>query len=63
MSPLRKLGLVGDLTVTTRELCLAGIRMRHPGATEREGVVRMALIVLGRELAVRAYPEAARLDD
>lgn len=63
MSPVQKFRLVSDLSAATRRLCLAGITMRHPTAAEREVMLRMALIVLGRDLAVRAYPDAARLDD
>lgn len=62
MSPLEKLLLVGALNSATRMLCRAGIRMRHPDATDHEVRLRMALITLGRDLAVKAYPEAASLD-
>ncbi len=62
MSPIEKLDLVNELTVATRELCLTGIRLRHAGASEREVKLRLALITLGRELALRAYPEAGPLD-
>ncbi len=62
MSPLEKLSLVSALNSATRELCQAGIRMRHPDETDHEVRLRMALITLGRDLAVKAYPEAASLD-
>lgn len=61
MSPLQKLQLVSGLTRACREMCLAGIRLRHPGASEREIGHRLALITLGPELTARAYPEAAPL--
>jgi hypothetical protein len=58
MSPLEKLQLVRALTRTCREMCLAGIRLRNPGASEREVDLHLALITLGAELTARAYPEA-----
>jgi hypothetical protein len=36
MSPYEKLRLASELTRAVEELCLAGIRMRHPEASERE---------------------------
>ena len=59
MSPLEKLQLVGGLTRASRDMCLAGIRLRNPGASEREVAYQFALITLGAELTARAYPEAA----
>ena len=63
MSSVDKARLVTDLTRTAEELALAGIRMRHPGATERECLLRLAVLKLGPELAARVYPEAAALID
>lgn len=59
MSPHEKLQLVSGLTRATREMCLAGIRLRHPGASEHEVRLHFARITLGAELTARAYPEAA----
>jgi len=61
MSSEEKLRLVSGMTRATRELCLAGIRQRHPGASEDEVRLRYALIVLGPDLASKVYPEVARL--
>ncbi len=40
---------------------MAGIRQRHPQANERECFLRYAVLTLGKDLAVKAYPEAAVL--
>jgi len=61
MSSLHKAEMVTALTVAVQQLCLAGIRMRHPEASERECMLRLAIIKLGRDLAVRVYPEAASI--
>jgi hypothetical protein len=37
----------------------AGVRQRHPDATPREHFLRVAVIVLGPDLACLAYPDAA----
>jgi hypothetical protein len=58
MSPLEKLQLVSGLTRACREMCLAGIRLRNPGASEIEVRFQLALITLGAELTARACPEA-----
>ncbi len=61
MSPLEKLNLVGESTRAVLQLSLAGIRLRYPEASDEECRLRLAILTLGRELACRAYPEAARL--
>lgn len=58
MSPMEKLELVSGLTRACHEMCLAGIRLRNTGASEREVAFRFALITLGPELTARAYPDA-----
>lgn len=59
MSPLDKARTVSALTRAAQELSLAGIRQRHPGAPERECLLRLAALKLGSDLTQRAYPEAA----
>ena len=61
MSPLEKLSLVSAISRNVQELSLAGIRERHPRATEDELLIRLAVLKLGAELAQRAYPNAAKL--
>lgn len=61
MTPLEKLQTVSALSRDAQELTLAGIRMRHPGASERECQLRLAEIKIGRELTARLYPDARTL--
>lgn len=63
MTPLEKARIVSELSVAVQELALAGIRMRHPGASEEECRLRLAVLKLGRDLACAVYPEASRLLD
>ena len=61
MSALDKARLVDVLSRQVQELALAGIRHRHPLASERECFLRLAAIKLGRERTVHLYPDAAGL--
>ena len=61
MSPLDKARAATEISRVVQELSLLGIRQRHPGGSEREWMLRLAVLKLGRELAGRAYPEAAAL--
>lgn len=58
MSYAQKASLVNGLNRAVHELALAGIRSRHPGASERECFLRYALLTLGEELSCRVYPDA-----
>jgi len=53
--PWRKLHMVGQLNQTVRTLALSGLRARHPEATPQELRRRLADLVLGPDLAARAY--------
>jgi hypothetical protein len=61
MSPLDKARLVSQITQCVVNLALAGIRHRHPGASERECFLRIAALKLGPALARSVYPDAARV--
>ena len=61
MSPLEKVRAVIEISRAVQELSLAGIRQRHPNASQRECELRLAVLKLGPALALRAYPEAAAL--
>ena len=61
MTPAEKAALVTALTQTAYDLTWAGMRQRHPQATERELFLRVAILTLGRDLACAAYPDAAPL--
>lgn len=63
MSIAQKADVVTGLTQAAYEMAFAGVRHRHPGATPAEQFLWLALDVLGRELACRAYPDAAALHD
>lgn len=51
----RRLQLTDRMSVTVRQLCLAGIRMRHPKASPDEVRRRFAELHLGAELAAKVY--------
>jgi hypothetical protein len=61
MSTAEKAALISGLTNATFVLARAGLRRRHPAASERELFLRMAVLTLGRDLAERAYPDARSL--
>ncbi|MCI0657876.1 MAG: hypothetical protein L0170_12505 [Acidobacteria bacterium] len=61
MSPIEKARTVAAISRSVQALSLAGIRLRYPEASERECFLHLAVLKLGRELACRAYPEAADL--
>ena len=63
LSPLERLRLVSDTTRAVTNLSLAGIRRRHPQASERECFLRLAAILLGVDTALRIYPDAAHVKD
>jgi hypothetical protein len=63
MSPGERLQMVSEATRAVTELALAGIRRRHPHASERECFLRLAAIRLGVDATRRIYPEAAGLSD
>jgi hypothetical protein len=53
----RKFKMVGELNATVKQFALAGIRQRHPNATEREVERHLADLLLGEELAAKVYGE------
>lgn len=55
LTPAEKLELILDLCNTGREWTLAGVRMRHPGASAEEVELRAAGLRLGPELARQVY--------
>jgi hypothetical protein len=63
MSALEKVRLVADASTSIRDLSLAGIRLRHPHASEEECRLRYAWITLGRSLAGDAYADTEALVD
>ena len=61
MSAADKAAIVTGLTRAAFAMAAAGVRQRHPAASPREHFLRIAVIVLGPELAQRAYPDAAQV--
>jgi hypothetical protein len=61
MSAVDKAAMVTGLTRAAYAMTAAGVRQRHPDASPREQFLRVAVIVLGSELARLAYPDAAEV--
>jgi hypothetical protein len=55
MPPWRKLALMSDMSQTVRTLALAGLRQRFPDDSPPQRRRRLADLILGPELAARAY--------
>ena len=51
----RKVELIGEMRRTVCDLAMSGLRERYPEASANELRRRLADIVLGTELALRAY--------
>jgi hypothetical protein len=59
MPSWRKFQLWNDLNMSVRQLTLTGLRERFPSASRQELQRRLATILLGPELAAKAYgPES-----
>lgn len=57
-----KLSASLQMSRTVRDLARAGVRSRFPNAGPREQLLRLAIVMLGPELALAAYPEISSLD-
>lgn len=55
MPAWRKMALMAEMSQTVKVLALAGLRQRYPGDTPDRRRRRMADLLLGPELAARAY--------
>jgi hypothetical protein len=53
--PVERLRRGVSLSRTVRRLALAGLRIRHPGAEERELRARLAIVLYGRTIAQRLF--------
>jgi hypothetical protein len=58
MPPWRRIELMAEMSQTVRTLALAGLRQRYPDDTPAERRRRLADLLLGPELAVRAFGPA-----
>lgn len=63
MTPAQRLRQVSDATRAVTTLAVAGIRRRHPYASERECFLRLAALRLGVETTRRLYADAVHLAD
>ena len=61
MSSVEKAQAITAACRAARDMAFVGIRQRHPGVSERECLLRFAILTLGAELAREAYPDAAEL--
>ena len=52
MSPEQRVAIALELSEMTREACMAGIRSRHPGLSQREVILAFVSLVHGRALSV-----------
>lgn len=57
MKPAEKAAVITGLTQTTFDLALAGVAERYPDASPHEQFLRRAILLYGRDLAARAYPD------
>jgi len=58
-SPARKMQMLAQLNDSVRLLALAGLRSRYPQADENELRYRLAVLLLGEELARKAFGESS----
>lgn len=61
MTPADKLALIASMCRATQEAAIRGVQMRYPHAGPREQFLRLAILRLGYDLAVEAFPDAAGL--
>jgi hypothetical protein len=62
MTPAAKIGIVSAMCRRLHTLAAEGVRRRHPLADAREQFLRLAIVKLGYDLAVEAFPDAAGLE-
>ena len=56
LSPEQRLRIVTRLNRGVRRMALAGLRLRHPGASEEDLRLRLFVRLHGRALAQRVFP-------
>lgn len=61
MTPSRKAHIVAAMCAGIQEAAAEGIRRRHPETGAREQFLRLAILRLGYDLAVEAFPDAREL--
>ena len=63
MEPWEKMHLVCELTRAAKTVAMAGLRERHPRASERELELRLAVLRYGPELVKEAFGWVAPEND
>ena len=53
--PSRKLAMAFSMTDAVRRAALAGVRSRHPALSDEEARLRLAAVLLPRDLVAAAY--------
>jgi hypothetical protein len=61
MTPTSKAQVISSICRVVHDLAVVGVARRHPGASPREQFLRLAVVRLGYDLAVEAFPDVARL--
>jgi len=61
-SPTQKMNMLAQLNASVRLLALSGLRARYPKATEAELRRKLADLLLGEELARKAFGEPAHAE-
>jgi hypothetical protein len=56
-SPTHKMNMLAQLNASARLLALTGLRAQNPDATETELRYKLAVLILGEELANKVYGE------
>ena len=54
-SPTRKMNMLAQLNTSARVLAMTGLRARFPHADEAELQLRLAVLLLGEEIARKVY--------
>jgi len=62
MGPARRCALAAEMSVTAREIALAGIRSRHPDYDDRDARFALFRLLVGDALFRRAWPDAPLLE-
>jgi hypothetical protein len=62
MSTVQKARAFRDITLAANAFALAGLRQRHPEASEGELLLRLAVLRLGEDLVAQAYHWRPRPD-
>ena len=62
MTPADKAQLIVSMCRGVQEAAICGVQMRYPQAGSREQFLRLAILRLGYDLALEAFPDAAGLE-